>query len=314
MAARALPSANAEPGTFFRINYRTRESIAGWLLVTPWILGFVLFTAGPMIASIGLSFTSWDLFGAPKWVGLANYAKMLADDPSVWRSLRVTTVYAFTSVPLTVGLGLGVALLLNENIKLQGFMRTVYYLPSVVSGVAVALLWRWLFAADFGLINGFLAIIGIQGPAWLSDARFALPALIIMSVWGVGSGMVIYLAGLQSVPTTLYEAAELDGANSAQRFIHVTAPMISPVIFFQAVMGVIGALQTFTQAFIMTDGGPKDATLFYLLYLYRNGFQYLKMGYASALAWGLFIYIMVLTLLILRSSTLWVYYEGQAGR
>jgi multiple sugar transport system permease protein len=184
----------------------------------------------------------------------------------------------------------------------------------VVSGVAVALLWRWLFSPDFGLINSFLAIVGIRGPAWLSDSHWALPALIIMSIWGVGSGMVIYLAGLQGVPTALYEAAELDGANGRQRFWHITVPMISPVIFFQAIIGIIGALQVFTQAFIMTDGGPKEATLFYLLYLYRNGWVYLKMGYASALAWVLFIYIMIMTLLILRSSSAWVYYEGSMRR
>jgi multiple sugar transport system permease protein len=310
MTVPALAPAARSP----RLTYRTREEIAGWLLAGPWILGFLLFTAGPMLASIWLSFTSWDLLGAPKLVGLANYIRLFTDDPSAWRALRVTTVYAFTSVPLAVGLGLLVAMLLNENIRLQGLFRTVYYLPSVVSGVAVALLWRWLFSPDFGLINAFLAVFGIRGPAWLSDANWALPALIIMSIWGVGSGMVIYLAGLQGVSTALYEAAELDGANGAQRFWNITVPMISPVIFFQAVMGIIGALQTFTQAFIMTDGGPKEATLFYLLYLYRNGWVYLKMGYASALAWVLFIYIMILTLLILRSSAAWVYYEGSTRR
>jgi multiple sugar transport system permease protein len=297
-----------------RLTSRTREEIAGWLLAGPWILGFLLFTVGPMIASIWLSLTSWDLLGTPKFVGLANYIRLLTDDPSVWQALRVTTVYAFTSVPLTVGLGLLVAMLLNENVRLQGLFRTTYYMPSVVAGVAVALLWRWLFSPDFGLINAFLAWFGIRGPAWLSDSHWALPALVIMSIWGVGSGMVIYLAGLQGVPTALYEAAELDGASARQRFWTITVPMISPVIFFQAIMGIIGALQIFTQAFIMTDGGPKDATLFYLLYLYRNGWVYLKMGYASALAWVLFIYIMILTLLILRSSSAWVYYEGSTRR
>lgn len=298
----------------FSLTFRQQESIAGWLLISPWILGFLAFTAGPMLASIGISLTQWDLLTSPKFIGLANYVRMLTDDPSVGHSLRVTTVYAFVSVPLSVILGLLVALLLNQKIHFQNFARTVYYLPSVVSGVAVALLWRWVFSGDFGLLNVMLSWIGIHGPAWLSDSRYALPALIIMSLWGVGGGMVIYLAGLQSVPTQLYEAAEIDGANPLQRFWSITLPMISPVIFFQTIMGIIGALQVFTQAFIMTDGGPKDATLFFLLYLYRNAFQFFKMGYASALAWVLFIYILVLTLLVLRSSSAWVYYEGDSER
>jgi multiple sugar transport system permease protein len=296
------------------LTYRQQEAIAGWLLIAPWVIGFLAFTAGPMLASIGISLTRWDLLTPPKWIGLENYVRMLTDDPSVGRSLRVTTVYAFVSVPLSVILGLFVALLLNQKIRFQNLVRTIYYLPSVVSGVAVALLWRWVFSGDFGLLNVMLSWIGIRGPAWLSDSRYALPALIIMSLWGVGGGMVIYLAGLQSVPSQLYEAAEIDGANPFQRFWSITLPMISPVIFFQTIMGIIGALQVFTQAFIMTDGGPKDATLFFLLYLYRNAFQFFKMGYASALAWVLFIYILVLTLLVLRSSSAWVYYEGEAER
>jgi multiple sugar transport system permease protein len=297
-----------------RLTFRSWEAISGWLMVSPWIIGFLLFTVGPMIASIAISFTRWDLLRPPSFIGLDNYVQMISGDPKVALSMKVTTVYAFVSVPLSVAVGLLLALLLNEKIKLQSLARTIFYLPSVVSGVAVALLWRWIFAADFGLINSFLAMIGLQGPSWLSDTRTALPALIIMSLWGVGGGMIIYLAGLQNVPTELYEAAELDGASSPQRFWTITVPMISPVIFFQSLMGLIGALQTFTQAYIMTDGGPKNATLFYLLYLYRNAFQYFNMGYASALAWLLFVYIMVITLLMLRSSASWVYYEGGLKR
>lgn len=308
--ALSAPAQAARP----RLTFRHWEAINGWLMVAPWVVGFLLFTAGPMIASVAISLTKWDLLTKPRFIGLDNYVKMLSDDPLVALSMRVTTVYAAVSVPLGVALGLAVALLLNEKIKWQSFARTVYYLPSVVSGVAVALLWRWLFAADFGLFNSLLAMVGIEGPAWLSDSRTALPALIIMSLWAVGGGMIIYLAGLQSVPTEMYEAAQLDGANTAQRFWNITVPMISPVIFFQTVMGLIGALQTFTQAYIMTDGGPMNATLFFLLYLYRNAFQYFHMGYASALAWLLFAYILALTLLLLRSSSAWVYYEGGLRR
>jgi multiple sugar transport system permease protein len=297
-----------------RLTFWSWETLAGWLIISPWLLGFLLFTLGPMIASIGISLTQWDLLTPARWIGLGNFVKMATDDPNVALSLRVTTVYALVSVPLSLALGLFLAVLLNEKIRFQSFARTVFYLPSVVSGVAVALLWRWIFATDVGLINSFLAMVGISGPAWLSDSRTALPALIIMSLWAAGGGMVIYLVGLQSVPTELYEAAEMDGANGLHRFWNITLPMISPVIFFQAVMGIIGALQTFTQAFIMTEGGPKNATLFFLLYLYRNAFQYFDMGYASALAWVLFAYIMLLTLLLLRSASSWVYYEGSSRR
>jgi multiple sugar transport system permease protein len=287
-----------------------REEISGWLLVAPWIVGFLLFVAGPMLISIYLAFTDWDLLTPAKWVGLENFRKLIFDDETVRQSLKVTSIYSFSSIPLQVVLGLAVAMLLNQKVKLLSVFRTVYYLPSVVSGVAVALLWRWIFSPDFGLLNSFLSLIGIKGPAWLADTRFALPALIIMSLWGVGGSMVVYLAGLQGIPTALYEAAEIDGANGLRQFWSITLPMMSPVIFFQMIMGIIGSLQTFTQAYVMTDGGPQNATLFFMLHLYRNAFQYLKMGYASALAWILFIYIMVLTLLVYRSSSAWVYYEG----
>jgi len=206
------------------------------------------------------------------------------------------------------------ALLLNQPIKGLPMWRTVYYLPAVVSGVAVALLWQWIFNTDFGLANWILGLVGIKGPSWLLDAHWALPALIVMSLWGVGGGMIINLAGLQGVPTQLYESAEIDGAGATGRFWHITVPMVSPVIFFNLVMGIIGALQTFTQAFIMTNGGPREATYFFMLHLYNNAFLYLKMGYAAALAWVLFFYILLLSLLVIRSSAAWVYYEGELRR
>jgi len=292
------------------LTYMQRQEITGWLLIAPWALGFIVFIAGPMLTSIYMAFTDWDLLTPAKWIGLANFRKMIFDDKTVAQALKVTTIYAFSSIPLQVVLGMIIALLLNQNIKAQSIFRTVFYLPSVVSGVAVALLWRWIFSPDFGLLNSFLALFGIQGPAWLADTRFALPALIIMSLWGVGGSMVIYLAGLQGIPTALYEAARIDGANSWRQFWTITLPMMSPVILFQTIMGIITALQSFIPAYVMTDGGPQNATLMYMLHLYRNAFQYLKMGYASALAWVLFIYIMLLTLLVMRSSSAWVYYEG----
>jgi multiple sugar transport system permease protein len=262
-----------------------------------------------MVASLAIAFTEWDLISSPRWVGLAN-AQAMINDQLMWQALKVTTIYAVTSVPLHIILGLLLALLLNARIVGVRFYRTAYYLPSVLSGVAVALLWRWLFSNEFGLFNALLSYVGIKGPSWLGDPSWALPSLVLMSLWGVGAGAIIYLAGLQGIPTDLYEAAEVDGANGWARFWHITLPMMTPVLFFQLVTGIIAALQVFTQAFIMTNGGPNNATLFFLLYLYQNGFQYFRMGYASALAWVLFLYILILTLIVYRSSELWVYYEG----
>lgn len=287
-----------------------REAIEGWLFAAPWIIGFLAFTAGPMIASAVFTFTDWNLLQPPRWIGLSNF-RTLAEDPLVWRSLWVTSAYALTSVPLTMIFALGIAMLLNTNVRGLRLYRTIYYLPSVLSGVAVALLWRWLYSPDFGLINMALASIGINGPAWLADDTWALPALIGMSLWHVGGGVIIYLAGLQGIPTELHEAAQIDGAGWWARFRNVTLPMISPVLFFQLVTGLVAAVQVFTPALVMTNGGPRDATLFYMLYLYRNAFQFFKMGYASVLAWVLFFFILALTLIIFRSSALWVHYAGE---
>jgi len=280
------------------------------LLAAPWILGFLIFRAGPMMASIFLSLTAWDLLTPWKFVGLQNYRTLLFNDESVRTALRVTTLYSVVAVPLHILLGLFVAILLNQKIKFQSVIRTIYYLPSVVSGVAVALLWRWIFSPDFGLLNAMLANVGIRGPAWLSNEYTVLPSFVLMSLWSIGGGMIIYLAGLQGIPTDLYEAAEVDGAGTLTKFLNVTVPMISPVIFFNLIIGIIQALQEFVRAYIMTNGGPHDASLFYMLYLYRNAFEFFKMGYASALAWVLFAYIMLLTLIVFRFSAAWVYYEG----
>ncbi len=293
-----------------KIRQRTREAIAGWLFTSPWIIGFLVFVLGPMLASIALALMRWDLLTPPKLVGLENFRKLLTDDPLVWQSFKVTSIYAFTSVPLSVSAALFIALLLNQKIKLLSLYRSIYYLPSVIGGVAIAVMWRTIFGTRFGLVNGFLRTLGIKGPSWLGDSKWVIVSFVVMSLWGAGRGMLIYLGGLQGIPTSLYEAAEVDGANAFRKFIHVTVPMMTPVIFFNAVMGLIGALQTFIEPFIMTGGGPHNASLFVVLYLYRNAFQYFKMGYASALAWMLFIYIMVLTALVIRSSSAWVYYEG----
>jgi multiple sugar transport system permease protein len=297
-----------------RLTLSKKEAFFGYLFILPWALGFVVLRLGPMLASLVLSLTEYTILSAPKFIGLANYIKMFTNDPSFVDALRVTLTYAVVAIPVGMALSLCIALLLNQKIPGMAVWRTIYYLPSVVSGVAVAMLWVWMFHSEFGLINISLAAIGIHGPAWLRDPDWALIALIIMSFWGIGGGMVINLAGLQGIPTELYEAASIDGANVFQRFFSVTLPMLSPVLFFNLVMGIIETFQYFTNAFVMTDGGPGRATLFYNLYLYQNAFRYYKMGYASALAWVIFLIILLLTLLIFKSSPYWVYYEGLRKR
>jgi multiple sugar transport system permease protein len=292
----------------------TREALIFYLCLTPWILGFVVFIAGPMLASLWISLSDWDIMSPPKFVGLRNFAKLATNDPVFLKSLWVTTYYTFGSVPLGLVIGLLIALLMNVKLPGITLFRTIYYLPSVVSGVAVALLWQWVFNPQMGVINGILWRFGIQGPGWIYSEQWVIPSLILMSLWGVGGSMIIYLAGLQGVPTELYEAAAIDGASKLRQFFAITLPMISPVLFFNLIIGIINSFQVFTSAFVMTQGGPNNGSLFLVLYLYRNAFQYFKMGYASALAWVLFAIILLLTLLTFRSSTLWVYYEGEVRK
>ncbi len=294
-----------------KMSLSRREGMWAYILTGPWIIGFIVFTAGPMIASIFFSIARYDTINPFKFVGLANYAKLFFADPKFWHSLRVTMVYGAVAVPLNLILGLGLALLLNTKVPGISVWRTLYYMPSVVSGVSVAILWRFIFNPRFGIINWLLSFVGIKGPGWLRSPDWALPALIIMSVWSVGGGMIIYLAGLQGIPTALYDAGKVDGANLWQQFLNITLPMMTPVILYNLIIGMISAFQYFTEAFIMTQGGPADATLFYNLYLYNNAFKYLDMGYASALAWVLFFIVLVMTMMVIKSSAAWVYYEGE---
>jgi multiple sugar transport system permease protein len=235
---------------------------------------------------------------------------MFTRDPLFWQSLKVTVSYTVVYVPLELAGGLVLALLMNQKLRFRGVFRTIYYLPSVLPGVAFVVLWMWILNPDLGLINTLLSYVGIDGPRWLADPQWALPALLMMSLWGLGRSMVIYLASLQGIPQHLYEAAAIDGANTWQAFWKITLPMLTPTVFFNLVLSVISTFQTFTSAFVATDGGPLDSTLFYVLYLFRQAFQFFNMGYASALAWVLFLIILVLTLLIVRSADRWVYYEG----
>ena len=295
-----------------RLSLARRESLWAYTFITPWIIGFFIFTVGPMLASLYFSFTEYDIVSAPKWVGLTNYIHLIHDN-LFWHSLGVTFKYAVIALPLGLIISYLIAVLLNQKISGINIWRTVYFLPSVIAGVAVALLWARIFDPKFGILNPFLAQLGIKGPGWLSDPQWAVPALVIMSLWSVGGNIIIYLAGLQGVPTDLYDAAKVDGATAWQRFRHVTLPMTTPVIFYNLILGLIGTFQYFTEVYVLTNGtgNPARATLFYNLYLYQNAFRYFHMGYASTMAWVLFIIVLGFTLLIFRSSDTWVYYEGQ---
>jgi len=289
---------------------------AFWLFVSPWVFGFLLFTLGPMVYSLGLSFFHWDLISPARWSGISNYQKA-ASDPLLGQAIKVTLTFAVVSVPLQTVLSLAVALLMNINVRGIHVFRTIWYLPSLVQGVAATILFLWVFNPSYGLVNGLLGAIGIQGPSWFGDPDWALPAVIIMSLWTVGGNMIIYLAGLQDVPTELYEAARLDGAGRIREIWSITIPQISPVIFFNVVTGMIAAMQIFTQAYLVPSstgsangGGPGNSLLFLVYYLYQNAFRMFQMGYASALAWILLVMILVLTALMFRGSAFWVYYES----
>lgn len=284
------------------------ENMWFYLFIAPWLIGFLVFTAGPMIASLVISFMRWDLLTAPQFIGLGNWARMFSDE-LFWQSLKVTGIYTALNVPLSLIAAFALALLMNTNARGIAFFRTLFYLPSLVSGVAVALLWTWLLNPRFGLINWLLGLVGIAGPGWIFSEAWVLPSFVLMNLWGVGGGMIIYLAGLQGIPTELYEAAELDGAGWWHRLLNITIPMVSPVILFNLIIGIINSFQVFTQAYVMTQGGPGNASLFYVLYLYRNAFQYFDMGYASALAWVLFAITAFFAFLVFRSSRDRVFYQ-----
>jgi multiple sugar transport system permease protein len=278
--------------------------------LSPWLIGFSVFTLLPIVLSFYYSLCDYSLLQKPLYTGLDNY-RALAADPVFWKSLVNTGYYAIMALPAGMLVSLGLALLLNADVKGQAVYRTIFFLPSLVPAVASAMLWLWLFNAKLGLINVLLGKIGISGPQWLSSQEWAMPALALMSLWGVGNTVVIYLAGLQDVPRELYEAAEIDGANPWQRLCNVTLPMISPVIFFNLVMAIIGSMQVFTIPYIMTGGGPARATYFYTMYLYDNAFNFLRMGYASAMAWVQLFIILCLTGFAFWSSKRWVHYQGK---
>ncbi len=297
-----------------------REALWFWFFIGPWVIGFILFRGVPILASAVLSFTQYNVASPPQWVGVQNYTDLL-HDAVFYKSLKVSALYTLFSVPLGLIFSLSLAMLLNQKVPFVGFFRTAYYMPALIGGsVAVAYLFALIFNPVFGIVNFLIARVvgvhgliplGIKGPGWFFDPNWALPAFVLISLWGIGGPMLIYLAGLQGVPTTLYEAARIDGANAWQRFRNVTLPMISPVILFNFITGIIGSFQIFTTAYIISngDGSPAYASMFYVLYLYLNAFRRYRFGYASAQAWLLFMVILILTIFALRASRQAVYYE-----
>ncbi|MGC9523566.1 MAG: carbohydrate ABC transporter permease [Anaerolineae bacterium] len=294
-----------------------RNFVKGILFITPWILGFLFFNLYPMAKSLIMSFTEWHLRVPSEWIGLENYADML-QDRRFWTSLANTLYMVVIAVPLNLLFAFIFAVLLNLKLRGQSFYRVIYYLPSIVPVVASSMLWMWIFNTNNGILNVLLGYLGIKGPSWLTDPLWAKPALIIMGLWGIGNTVIIYLSGIQDVPVSLLEAAEIDGATWLQRLWHITIPLVSPITLFNLIIGVINMFQYFTQAYIFASvqagtaerlGAPLDSTLFYSVYLYDR-FQNLRLGYAAAMAWILFIIILICTLALLRSSERWTYYEG----
>ena len=292
--------------------FSLRQNVLGYLWISPWLLGFLFFIFGPMMASLGFSFTNYRIVNEASWVGFDNYVYALTEDDLFWPSMMLTFLFMLVSVPLGVVGSLLLALLLNTRLRGETLYRTFFFLPTLTPLAAAAILWTWILHPEVGMMNYLLSLIGVPGPAWLSSTTWAMPSIMLITLWtSIGGGrMIIFLAGLQGVPQELYEAAEIDGAGSWPKFWNITLPMISPALFFNLVLGIIGALQVFTTAYIATRGGPGRATWFFALHIYTSAFEYFDMGYASALAMILFLILFVFTLIQLRLSDKWVYYAG----
>jgi len=296
---------------FPRTKLSQREAIEGFLFILPWILGYLIFRLGPLLASLGLSFTNYRGTGSLQWVGAQNYVYMFTQDPRFRDSLRSTFLFVGGYLARSLGTGWAIALLMNQKVRGITIFRSIYYLPAVTTGVAVAMLWQFVFHKQYGVLNALLSLVGIPRIGWLVDPQWVMVAFIVMSLWGVGGTMIVYLSGLQAIPTELHEAAAMAGANRIERVWSVPLPLLSPTIFFNLVTGLISAFQLFENAYIMTQGGPNYATYFFGLNIYFTSFRSLRFGYASTMAWMLFILIASLTILVFRSSRRWVYYAGE---
>jgi len=307
-------SVQSRPRPRRRLSPLTRANLLhGLIFISPWMIGFALFITYPILASLRYSFTDYDVLTTPEFVGLANYRDLLTTDHLFFTAVRNTLYFALFSIPLNIVLSVAIALLLNLEVRGMSVYRTIFFIPSIVPQVASALLWAWILNPQFGLANAFLKGVGLPQLGWLNDPAWSKPSIILMGLWGLGSTMVIYLAALQDVSKDLYEAADIDGANAWRRMVAITLPLITPTIFFNLVLGTISIFQAFTQIYVLTqgNGGPLDSTLVYGLLLYRNAFTYLKMGYASAMAWLLFAFVTLITVVIFRTSGRWVFYQGE---
>jgi len=296
-----------------RLNQRQKDNLAGWLFVSPWVIGFLIFVFGPMIFNGVLSLCRWDMVGELRFVGLKNFQRLLVRDKLFWQSLKVTTLYGLMRVPMGIIVGLGTAVLLNQRVKLVGLWRAMYYLPAILPPVAVSLMWMWIYNPRYGVLNRFLwQVFHIHGPAWLQEEHLVLPSFMVMAVWAaMGRNMLVYLSGLQGISRELYDAADVDGTGPWRKFISITIPMLTPIIFFNLITGMIDTFKLFSQAYVMTEGGPRNASLFFYYYMFQHAFERFQMGYAAAMSLVVFVLIMILTLLVFRSSSAWVYYEGE---
>lgn len=292
-----------------------KEERAAYLFLLPWLIGLVVFVIGPIVASLFISMTDWNLLNPPRWIGFDNYTKMFGDR-DFYTSLSVTLRYVAMSVPIYMVVGLGVALLLNQKLRGMYVFRTILFMPSVIAGTAMAVLWSMLLNPDVGIVNQVLRTLGISDPPrWLASRDWAVPAVVLMGIWGIGGGVIIYLAGLQNIPPHLYEAASIDGASPLQKFRHITLPMLTPTLFFQLITGLVGAFQVFDVAYVLSGQGARaSALLFYLLNVYNEGFRSARFGYASALAWVLVVVAAVSIIILFRTSERWVYYEGESDK
>lgn len=293
---------------------KRKGRLTPYLFISPWIFGFFAFTLGPLVFSFVISFFDWPIVGERRFVGFENYRNMFSTDPMFWTSLKVTFKFAAILVPINIALSLFLALLLNQKVRGLSWYRTAFYLPTVISGVALSLIWKWILNGEYGILNYILSLFGIEGPNWLLDPKWALITIVFAGLWGQGAMMLIFLAGLKSIPSDLYESAEIDGAGVWARFGKITLPMITPTLLFNLITSIIAAFQQLTLALVLTEGGPLRSTNFYAMYVYQNAFKYSKLGYSAANAWFMFIIILVLSLMVFRSSSYWVYYESEAER
>lgn len=298
--------------------YRKPKVLRGrfkpYLFILPWMFGFAFFTIGPLIFSLVISLFDWPIVGERSFVGFDNYINMFTDDPLFWKSLWITVKFAILFVPLNMGIALLLALLLNSKVKGGSVFRTIFYLPTVISGVALAMIWAWVFSGEYGILNYMLSLVGITGPDWLREPGWAIMTIVGASLWGQGTMMLIFLAGLKNIPADLYESSSIDGAGRVKQFFKITFPMLGPTILFNLITSIISAFQQLTLALTLTGGGPLNETYFYAMYVYENAFKYFHMGYSAANAWFMFIIILLLTLLVFKSTSVWVYYEGEVKK